>query len=252
MADTIRMRLKPHEHKLVVDSRKKQTRNILIVGDLHAPFIKGQCNDGKSYFEHCKEVYKKYNCTETIFIGDLIDSHYSSFHETIPDGYSAGEELERAIEQLKIWHDEFPNSKVCIGNHDAIISRKAVQMGISQKWLKELNQALEVPTWTFDDSFEIDNVIYTHGTGSSGARGAHNRMVNWNKSVVQGHIHTECSISWHCTKTSRSFAMQVGCGVTDSKVYAMAYAKNFTKRSVIACGVVLDNGKLPMTLPMEL
>ena len=77
-------------------------------------------------------------------------------------------------------------------------------------------------------------------------------MVNWGKSVVQGHIHTECSVSWHCTKTARHFAMQVGCGVTDSNQYAMAYAKNFTKRSIIACGVVLNNGTLPITYPMDL
>jgi hypothetical protein len=249
---SIRMRLKPHEHKLVLDSRNKNKRNVLIVGDLHAPFIKGQCNDGESYLEHCIDVFQKYNCNQVVMIGDLVDSHFSSFHETIPDGYSAGEELERAIDQLKPWHDAFPNALCCIGNHDAIISRKAVSMGISERWLKELQDALEVPTWTFNDSFEIDGVVYTHGTGSSGARAAHNRMVNWGKSVVQGHIHTECSITWHATKVSRHFSMQVGCGVTDSNVYALAYAKNFTKRSIIACGVVLDNGTLPMTLPMHL
>lgn len=250
--NTIRMRLKPHEHKLVMDSRNKDTRNVLVIGDLHAPFIKGQCNDGESYLEHCLEMFEKWNCNQTILIGDLIDSHYSSFHETHPDGYSAGEELDRAIDQLKPWHDAFPNSIVTIGNHDAIISRKAVQMGISQKWLKDLSDVLEVPTWKFVDSYEQDGVIYTHGTGSSGRSASHNRMVNWGKSVVQGHIHTECSVSWHCTKTARHFAMQVGCGVTDSNQYALAYAKNFTKRSVISCGVVLNNGELPITLPMHL
>jgi hypothetical protein len=46
--------------------------------------------------------------------------------------------------------------------------------------------------------------------------------------------------------------MQVGCGVTNTNQYALAYAKNFTKRSIIACGVVLDNGTLPITYPMHL
>jgi len=247
-----RPRLSESEYEIIQKMREKETRNVLVVGDLHAPFIKGQCNDGGSYLEHCLEVYEKNNCNDVIFIGDLIDSHFSSFHETHPDGFGAGEELDRAINQLKVWHDAFPNARVCIGNHDAIISRKAVAMGISQRWLKDLSEALQVPTWTFDDSFEQDGVIYTHGTGSSGARGAHNRMVNWGKSVVQGHIHTECSVSWHCTKTARHFAMQVGCGVTNTNQYALAYAKNFTKRSIIACGVVLDNGTLPITYPMHL
>ena len=99
--NTIRMRLKPHEHQLVMESRNKETRNVLVIGDLHAPFIKGQCNDGESYLEHCLEMYAKYNCNQVIQIGDCIDSHYSSFHETHPDGFGAGEELDRAIDTIE-------------------------------------------------------------------------------------------------------------------------------------------------------
>ena len=43
--------------------------------------------------------------------------------------------------------------------------------------------------------------------------------------------------------------MQVGCGV-DRESYAMAYAKFFPKTYKIACGVILDNGKLPIILPL--
>ena len=140
---SIRMRLKPHEAELIQKMRCEETRNVLIVGDLHAPFIKGQCDDGARYLDHCLEIYDKHNCNQAIFIGDVIDSHFSSFHETIPDGYGAGEELDRAIDQLQPWHEAFPNSIVTIGNHDAIISRKAVAMGIAEKWLKDLNDALD-------------------------------------------------------------------------------------------------------------
>jgi len=45
--------------------------------------------------------------------------------------------------------------------------------------------------------------------------------------------------------------MQVGCGV-DDKSYAMAYAKNFTKKYIIACAVVLNNGNLPVIEPQNL
>jgi hypothetical protein len=45
-------------------------------------------------------------------------------------------------------------------------------------------------------------------------------------------------------KTNRLFAMQLGCGV-DDKSYAMAYGRFFDKMH-INCGVVLDNGKLPI------
>ena len=80
--NTIRMRLKPHEHQLVMESRNKETRNVLVIGDLHAPFIKGQCNDGESYLEHCLEMYEKYNCNQVIQIGDCIDSALKDFYLT--------------------------------------------------------------------------------------------------------------------------------------------------------------------------
>ena len=47
-------------------------KNILIVGDIHEPF----CLDG--YLEFCKEKYDEYNCTHTIFVGDIIDNQLFS------------------------------------------------------------------------------------------------------------------------------------------------------------------------------
>lgn len=230
------------EEQKVVD---RSSNNILIIGDLHSPFIKN------GYLKHCKDIYKKYNCNKVIFIGDIIDNHYSSFHEPDPDGFGAGEELERAVSYIKPWYRAFPKADVCIGNHDAIVCRKAYSAGVSNKWIKDYDEVLETPGWNFDEHFIYDNVYYVHGTGSSGMKAAYNRMVNWGMSVVQGHLHTECSIMWKCDTNSRLFSMQVGCGV-DDKSYAMAYAKNFTKKYIISCGVVLEDGSLPILEPMLL
>ncbi len=52
----------------IISSKKR----ILVIGDLHEPF----CLD--SYLQHCKDVYAKYNCNRVVFIGDVIDNHYSS------------------------------------------------------------------------------------------------------------------------------------------------------------------------------
>ena len=62
---------------------KKESR-ILVIGDLHEPF----CLEG--YRAHCVNVYNRLNCNQTIFIGDLIDNHYSSYHETDANGMSGG------------------------------------------------------------------------------------------------------------------------------------------------------------------
>ena len=63
-----------------VKSLKSDENRVLVIGDLHEPF----CLDG--YLEHCVKIRDKYNCNKVIFIGDVIDSHFSSFHTTDVDG----------------------------------------------------------------------------------------------------------------------------------------------------------------------
>ena len=89
-----RYRLKPHEIEVLKDMRRQEVRNVLIIGDLHEPF----CLD--AYINFCYNSYVKYNCNQVIFIGDIIDNHYSSYHETNPDGLSGGDELDLAIEKI--------------------------------------------------------------------------------------------------------------------------------------------------------
>lgn len=239
-----RYRLRPNEEKIIHDLRKEDFRNVLVIGDLHSPFTR------EGYLEHCIDTYKKYNCNTVVLIGDIIDNHYSSFHEQDPDGFGAGEELDRAIAQIQPFYKAFPKAKVCIGNHDAIICRKAFSSGISNRWIKDYDEVLGTYGWEFAQEHTIDGVKYIHGTGSSG-KGATKRVLEWQTSVVQGHIHTEAYTDWYCNKDKKLFAMQVGCGV-DDRSYAMAYAKNFTKKYIISCGVVLENGTIPIVVPMKL
>ncbi len=238
------VRLMPHEIKLINNIRNRQNNNVLVIGDLHAPFVR------EGYLEHTQEVAEKYQCNQVVFIGDIIDNHYTSFHEQDPDGYGAGQELDRAIDIIQKWYKAYPKAKVCIGNHDAIICRKAFSSGISNRWIRDYDDVLGTPGWDFQQQHSIDGVTYIHGTGTSG-KGATRRVREWQSSIVQGHIHTEAYIDWYVNKEYRLFSMQVGCGV-DDRSYAMAYARNFTKKYIVSCGVVLENGTLPIILPMDL
>lgn len=206
---------------------------VLVIGDIHEPF----CLDG--YLQHCKNQYNLFNCNKVVFIGDIIDSHYSSFHSTDPDGMSAKDELNLSIKKLRKWHKAFPKATVIIGNHDRIVARKALANGISAKWIKEYKDVLEVPTWNFKTDETIDNVLYVHGEGAT----AFTKAKTLFQSVVAGHTHTKCYIEY----INNIFGMQVGCGV-DKNSYAMAYAKNYAPPQ-IACGVVID-GKLPILIKM--
>lgn len=215
--------------------------NVLVVGDLHSPFIK------EGYLDFCKAVQKKHKCKEVIFIGDIIDSHYSSFHTQDPDGYSAGDELSRAIDQLKDWYSAFPIASVIFGNHDLIISRKMMDAGLSSRWMQKMSDVLEIPNWIFMDHKVKNNILYVHGHGAGHAVVRAKRDLT---SIVAGHFHSKAYVEYIVGLNFRIFGMQVGCGVDDT-AYSMAYGKNSPK-SAISCGVVLDNGRQAIVEMMEL
>lgn len=224
----------------LVTSLKNNENRVLVIGDLHLPFTL------KGYLEFCKEQYDRFNCNKVIFIGDIIDNHYASYHETDPDGLGGGDELNMAIYMLRRWFRAFPKAKVIIGNHDRLIMRKAKTSQIPSRWIRDYSDVLEVPGWEFLESYVLDDVLYIHGEGGT----ARTRMKKELHSVVQGHRHTECYCDYLVGKTFKIFGVQVGCGI-NWESYAMAYAKNFPKPA-IGCGVILENGKLPIIKTMEL
>lgn len=224
---------------LTMVKKSKSGKNVLVIGDLHEPF----CLDG--YLEHCIETYNKYKCNEVVFIGDIIDNHASSYHETDPDGHSAGQELKMAIQRIKQWYSAFPKATVIIGNHDRLIMRKAYSSGLSKLWIKDYAEVLGTPGWNFTDSIEIDNVLYIHGEGGT----ARARIRRDLQSVVQGHLHSQAYVDWCVGAKFKLFGMQVGCGI-DHRSYAMAYGKEGPKPA-IACGVILQ-GEVPINIMMNL
>lgn len=217
----------------------KKGKRVLIIGDLHEPFCL------EKYRDHCLKTYQEYNCDTVVFIGDVIDNHASSYHETDPDGHSAGQELKLAIYNIKQWYKVFPKAYVTIGNHDRLIMRKAMTSGLSKMWIRDYAEVLGVIGWKFVESVEIDNVLYIHGEGGT----ARNRARRDLQSVVQGHLHTQCYVEWIVGAKFKIFGMQIGCGV-DNKSYALAYGKNYAKPA-ISCGVV-EYGKRATNIMMDL
>ena len=235
----IRPRLKGKIKKAYLNLIKIENR-VLVIGDLHEPF----CLDG--YLKFCKETYAKHNCNRVVFIGDIIDNHYSSYHETDSDGLGGKTELDFAIDKLKKWYKAFPDADVTLGNHDRIIIRKAQTSNIPSKWIKEFGEVLETPKWRFVTEVYIDGVRYVHGDKSGKPRTAAKRdMV----STVSGHYHTDMYCEWFFGKTRAIFALAVGCGI-DSKSYAMGYMQG-GKKEAIGCGVV-NGGHTAFNVKMEL
>ena len=217
------------ENKAIESFKKalKVKKNVLVIGDLHLPFTL------EGYLEHCIKVYKKYNCDTVVFIGDILDLHFTSYHETSTEGYGATQEHDLSVEMLRKWYKAFPKAYVTIGNHDALIYRKAMSAGISKRWIQNYSQVLGTPGWEWVTDVVIDDVLYTHGTTNAYTKAKQNLM-----STVQGHLHSQAGIQFYVGAKSRIFGFQTGCGV-DMKSYAMEYGRNFPK-PVISCGVVIE------------
>jgi hypothetical protein len=221
------------------DYWNKTESRVLVIGDLHTPF------DLDAYLDHCIETYNSFNCNRVVFIGDIIDNHYSSFHEQDPDGMGAGQELDYAISRVKRWYEAFPNAEVTVGNHDRIVMRKAFSGGVPKQWIKSYNEVLGTPNWKWVDRVVIDGVQYIHGEAGTARTKCRADM----QSTVQGHLHTQMYCETYVGANFRVFGMQVGCGI-DFEQYAFAYAKR-GKKPAIGCAVVV-NGEYGFNVPMNL
>lgn len=219
--------------------------NTLIIGDTHIPFEK------PGYLEFCRKVQEDYNCGTVVHIGDLVDNHAVSYHESDADGRSAGDEYKLSLEKCHNWYKVFPEVKICIGNHDALPFRKAFTAGLPSAWLKSYQQILESPVgWKWDFVHQVNDIIYQHGTGMSGEMAAVNAARENRQSTVIGHLHTVSNVKFMASYKDLIFGMTVGCGI-DFEAYAFAYGKQQTRKPVVACGVVI-NGRIPIIIPMEL
>jgi hypothetical protein len=203
--------------------------NWLIIPDLHIPF------EDKYALQFIKELRKKYNTLNTIFLGDILDMHFSSFHEISTRAKGADEELELARAAVKEWYRAFPNAFVCTSNHGDLPLRKAEYAGLSSQWIKTPSEVLNTPNWLYKTYWEFDNFIVTHGTDGKNMRGKLLKY-NPNKSLIQGHFHTETSLEYVNNKV---WLMQLGA-LIDTDAYAFEYAKNNSKATIKSAAVIVN------------
>ena len=208
-----------------------------VIGDLHAPF------NHPNYLQFCIDTFKKYGVGQVVCIGDLVDYHALSRHETEPCAMGAYAELDKAIEQVELVTKAFPRAKMCIGNHDTIPVRQAATVGIGQRFLKSYSEVLGLPkTWELADEFIIDDVLYSHGINCAAENGAVNKARMECMSVVIGHAHSFGGCKYIVNPRNIRFGLSVGCGI-DAKAYAFAYGKPLPRRPILGCGIVYDSGR---------
>lgn len=214
----------------------KSDSPILVFSDPHCPF------DHPNFPYFLQAVAKKYKTGQTICLGDLIDNHTISRHNTEPCALGAYSELDLAIQRLKIYTALFPNVDYLIGNHDDRINRQAASVGIGSRFLRDLHDVLELPDgWICrGGEFIQDNVLYSHGVNWGGKNGAINKAQAERMSVAIGHSHSFGGVQYSANSRDTVFGINVGCGI-NREAYAFAYGKYAKQKETLGCGVVFNN-----------
>lgn len=220
--------------------------HILCIADTHIPF------EIKGYLDFCLDIQKRVKCGTIVHIGDLVDNHAISYHEHDPNGLSPKDEINEAKKRLRDWYKAFPEVFLCRGNHDRMVDRKGRTVGLPECVFKPFREIWDLPAgWKDDFRWEIDNVIYEHGTGYSGDNAHLKVAYNNRQSTVIGHTHSQGAIGYLANEKDCVFGMNVGSGI-DRHTYAMDYGRDFKRKPIIGVGVVTDKGRFAQFFPMDL
>jgi len=220
-------------------------KSVLVISDLHIPY---QHPDA---FKFLRALKTKYKPDYIVNIGDELDCHAISMHDSNPDLYSAGHELDIAIARIHDLEKIFPKMSIVHSNHSSLIYRRALKHGMPKGYLKHYNEFLGVGNgWQWVDDITLtlsDNTrcFFTHGLSADVLKVA----MQYGCNVVQGHYHTKFSINYFSNPDALVWGMQVGC-LIDQKSMAFDYSKNFKTRFIIGCGMII-NGQ-PKLMPMVL
>lgn len=217
---------------------------VLAIPDLQYPFAH------KDHLDFLDTVKRKFKPEYVVNLGDEIDFHALSDYNHDPDGYSAGHELEKALECMHALYKLFPKAMVCTSNHTERPFRRAYKYGIPKAFIKDYKEFLQAPKgWNWQEKWRIDNVIYTHGEGWSGRNGAINAAEDAATSTVIGHLHSHAGIQYSANSDRLIFGFNVGC-LIDHKSYAFRYGKFIKHKPILGCGII-DDG-IPQFIPMLL
>jgi predicted MPP superfamily phosphohydrolase len=226
------------------DIKGQKFRSVLCLSDQHHPY------EHKDLMPFLKELNNKYKFDLVVNLGDEVDNHAISFHESEPELFSPGQELAKAIESLQPLYKLFPKMEVIDSNHGSLVFRKGKYAQLPSSVFKSSKEILKAPrgwNWSSDLTIqtELGPVYFHHGKSGQAGKLSRNMAMN----TVQGHFHSKFQIDYWGSPAGLFWDMHAGC-VVDDKSLAMAYNKTTLQRPVIGLGVII-NGR-PQLVPMHL
>ncbi len=218
---------------------------ILFISDLHAPY---QHEDALEFLAALK---KKYDPTRVICLGDEMDKHSLSYHESDPNLDSAGTELTKAKIVLKNLEAMFPVMSIVHSNHGSLAYRKAKTHGFPRQYIRPYNEVLGVGSgwkWSMDLTIQLpdgQNVYVHHGKSADAIKTSQAMGM----SVVHGHFHESFAIKYWANPLGLYFAMNCGC-LIDDRSLAFSYNNNNMKRPIIGTGLIIDGKPVLEAMPL--
>jgi hypothetical protein len=228
-------------------TKSKTYSRILNIGDLHAPYTH------PDVLPFLIAVNDMLDPDLVIQLGDEVDGHCLSFHDTDPDlPHSPSSELEAAIELvIQPLHGLFPALKLLDSNHGSLVYRRAKHAGIPRQCIRGYSEILQVQGWTWHDDLIVrmasgHNVYYHHArSGRATATAKEMGMCS-----VEGHHHGKFTLNyWGGDSSNPMWGVQGGC-LIDYKSLAFAYGKSSLPRPKLGVSAIING--VPSLIPMQL
>lgn len=218
---------------------------ILFISDLHFPY------HHKNTFEFLQMLKDRYQPTRIIGLGDELDHHAMSFHDSDPDLFSAGDELKEALKYIKQLENMFPEMTILDSNHGSMMFRKSKHHGIPRHYLKTYNEVLGVSDkWVWVNDLVLDlpdgQRVYCHHGKSPDAIKTSQAM---SMSHVCGHHHERFGVQYWANPNGLFFAINSGCLIDDNS-YAFAYNNTNLKRPLIGTSLIIDGVPILEAMPL--
>lgn len=216
---------------------------ILFISDLHCPY---HHKDSLAFLE---AVAKKYKPTRVVNVGDEVDNHALSFHNSDPDLDSAGVELKKAKRVIRKLEILFPKMDLVHSNHGSMVYRKAKFAGMPREVVRTYADVLGTKHWKWHNDLIVDTplgpIFVCHGKKKNSETYAKSIGMN----VVQGHYHEDFRIGYMNGPGGTIWGMNVGCLIDDQKL-AFEYNKINPNKPMLGTGVVVEG--VPLLIPMIL
>lgn len=218
-------------------------KTILVIADTHFP------HHVKNTIPFLRAIKRAHNPDIIVHLGDELDCHAMSFHDTDPDiEYSASGELKKAKKSIKCLEKLFSGMYLLNSNHGSMVYRRAKADGVPRHYLKSLAEVYETPKWFWYDDLVLQtkrgDIYCCHGKSK-----AYGKLCKeMGMSAIQGHYHSLLEVTNHKAPNGMRFNAFAG-SFADVDSLAMAYGKNFVNRPILGCILINKHGK-PNTIMM--